>query len=288
MKKHFETFLLSVLLCMSIVLGLAFWLNIKFNFNLFSAQHWDELAKLQVSHTPIDPVFYISIGVALFILISGLYMIYRPKLRKISIYNNAPVTTKIAQPTVQEKNIEPQKTTSISPTLLQRPPKLNLSQKTLSATQPNTQTTATPKQGSNRVTIYDTQLSQIFSDNNYLVKPNITVAGFTSNVFAIGKDEILWIGGVDCDIKIFKQVVEKLQSIFKETLEDIPINVFPFILDTKKIYDSDENIMIFHSIEDVKNTMSQNPNPTDSDTDQANFDAYSDYIDTIIQYVKNL
>lgn len=123
MKKYLETFLLSVLLGTSVLLGLAFWLNIKFNFNLFSAHHWNELAKLQVSHTPINIVFYISMGVALFILIFGLYMIFRPRFRKITITNNVNTVESIT-PIIPEKTTEPQ--VSRPATFLQQPPKLHL------------------------------------------------------------------------------------------------------------------------------------------------------------------
>lgn len=290
MKKHIETILSSVLLGTSVLLGLSFWLNIKFGFNLFYAAHWDELAKLQASHIKIDTGFYISIGIAIFIFIFGLYLIFRPRLRKI-FTNKSNENINVSQPIYIRQKTDT-KTETLSPIYLTKPPKLNLPKNaaTFMAQHHSTQQPVAQEahKEPNRITLYDEQLSKIFSDAMYLVKPNIKIAGFTSNLLAIGKDEILWIGGVDCDINIFKKAIDKLKSVFTDTLEDIPINVFPFILDTKKIYDSDENIMVFHNIEDVQNTISQNPNPKDSDTDQENFDAYSDYIDTIIQYVKNI
>lgn len=292
MSRIHEKFLSSILLGISILLGLSFWLNIRFNFNIFSKYHWHELARLQVSHTPIDSAFYISIGIALFLFILGLYMIFKPRFRKISLQQNniAP-----SEPVIKQSATENQKTTSSNPVMPQQPPRLNLPKNmaAVAAQQHQinmTQNATTPQSGkteSNRVTIYDNQLSQIFSDAQYLVKPNIYINGFKSNLFAIGHDEILWIGAVDCDINLFKTALEKLKAIFAETLEDIPITVYPFILDNKRIYDSDEDILVFHDIKDITNTLSQNPNPKTPDMDQENFDAYSDYIDTIIQYFKN-
>ncbi len=40
-------------------------------------------------------------------------------------------------------------------------------------------------------------------------------------------------------------------------------------------------------MEELSNFVNENPNPQPSDLEKENFDAYSDYIDTIIQYAKN-
>lgn len=292
MKKHIETILISILFSTSVLLCLSFWLNIRFGFNLFYASHWDELAKLQAAHIPINNTFYISIGITIFILIFGLYLIFKPKFRKIT----KPKQSESLSATDISKSISTQtpviNNSVTKPVSLTKPKQLNLPKNFAAIVEQqyknttNQQQTPKPKNESNNVTIYDSQLSEIFTDNAYLVKPNIKFQGFTSNLFAIGKDEVLWIGAVDCDINIFKKVIDKLKSVFAETLEDIPINVYPFILDNRKMYDFDENIMIFHDINDLKNTVSQHPNTGDSDKES--FDAYSDYIDTIIQYVKNI
>ncbi len=193
MKKHIETILSSVLLGTSVLLGLSFWLNIKFGFNLFYAAHWDELAKLQASHIKIDTGFYISIGVAIFIFIFGLYLIFRPRLRKI--FTNKPnENTNVSQPIyVEQKNNT--KTETHSPISLTKPPKLNLPKNATTFMvqhQINQQPVAKGNlKEPNRVTLYDEQLSKIFSDAMYLVKPNIKITGFTSNLLAIGKYEIL-------------------------------------------------------------------------------------------------
>lgn len=292
MKKYFEKILTAILLGTSVLLALSFWLNIRFNFNLLSAKHWNELAQLQVSHTPISITFYISLGIALFIFIAGLYMIFRPRFRKISPALNVSKPKAEIQTTVLDtKPVEtPQHMPSTS---LQQPPKLNLPKNIAEvAAQRYKNTTNAPKATSapetERITVYDSALAEIFTENKYVVKPALKIANFTSNLFAIGKDEIVWIGGVDCDINVFKQAIDKLHSIFTDTLEDIPITIYPFILDTKRIYDSDENIAVFHDIEDLRNAISQNPNGIMPEEEEENFNAYSEYIDTIIQYAKNL
>lgn len=292
MKKYFEKILTTILLGTSVLLALSFWLNIRFNFNLLSAKHWNEVAQLQVSHTPISTAFYISLAVALFIFIAGLYMIFRPRFRKIPQLTDSPKPT--TETTTNVSDTKPAKTPQHTPSIsLQQPPKLNLPKNIAEIAVRHHQdmentTTIKPTSEKGLVTVYDSTLAEIFTENKYVVKPTLKIANFTSNLFAIGKDEIAWIGGVDCDINVFKQAIEKLHSIFTETLEDIPITIYPFILDTKRIYDSDENIAVFHDIEDLKNAISQNQNGDISEEEKENFDAYSEYIDTIIQYAKNL
>ena len=69
MRNKIERILLSILLGTSILLGLSFWLNMKFGFNLFLNEHWHKLSELQATHTPINPWFYVSIEIAIFLFL---------------------------------------------------------------------------------------------------------------------------------------------------------------------------------------------------------------------------
>ena len=116
----------------------------------------------------------------------------------------------------------------------------------------------------------------------FIVKKKPKISGFTPNLFALGADEIIWIGGVDCDIDKLNKAIERLESTFEETLEDITIIVNAFLIDTVGKYNSDDRIHIFHSIDELKQYISENPgNPID-DSNREDFDAYSDYIDTVL------
>lgn len=284
MKKFFESVLLSILTGISVLLGLSFWLNIKFGFNLFNAQHWNELARLQATNTPISISFYISIGLAIFIFISGLYLIFRPKLRNIfkksyTVSQTNPVLyTKTEQHNEKDKIVE-------TIQFMSRPPRLNLPKNIgdIAAekykSQPNTVIDKTK---------YNDALSEIFSSNNYLVKKNPIISGKETNLFAIGNNEIVWLGYVNIDLNEFKNAVKKLSDIFSDTLTDIPITIRSFLIDTTNKYDSDDEILIFNNIEDLKEFISENPGEQIEDSDKENFDAYSEYIDTIIQYIKNV
>lgn len=282
MKKYLGQILSSILLGTSVLLALSFWLNVNFGFNLFYAQHWNELAQLQASHSHINNGFYVSIGAAILVFIVGLYMIFRPK-------NYGHEQTNINTPRQQTttnyiitNNVEHTNQDAIQNNItLSKPPKLNLPK---SATKLASQRFAELASQQN----YDSQLSEIFTNAGYVIKPNITIGGFTTNLFAIGTGELVWFGAIDCDMEKFRNTVNRLNSIFSETLEDIPINVFAFILDTKNRYKTDDNTLIFHTTEELKEFMATNTNPPLTDSERENFDAYSNYIDTVIQYAKNV
>lgn len=314
MNKQIEHILLSILASLSVLLGLTFWLNIRFGFNLFSSEHWQELASIQASNTYIDKTFYISIFVAVFILIFFLYLINRPRfvhhhkktitpiqstpvvstVKKTDIKESTPTqniqqenTPNIVAPQIPEPEAKPQST--INDMFLSRPPQLNLPKniEQIAAQQYEQLKNQPQYQNENKPTIvrndqYDKEIAETFSNCAYLVKPNPTIAGLKTNLFAIGNKEVVWIGCVDCDINKLKSAIEQLKSTFKETLEDIPITVYSFLLDTNNLYSSDENIFVFHNLDDLKKFILDNQGLDIPESDQDDFNAYSEYIDTII------
>ncbi len=291
MRNKLENFLLAVLLGISVLLGLSFWLNTKFGFNMFCAAHWDKLSQLQAEKAHINIWFYVSIGVAIFVFIFGLYIICRPRLHSIFInHKSATVPNKIQelpqQPVQQPQPEQQQIQTPVNSINLVRPPKLNLP-RNMAQVAAAQQTKQTQQQIIPDKNPYIDKIAEIFTNNAYLVKKNPTINGFTPDLFAIGNNEVLWIGGVDCDMSKLSMVIEKLKSIFMETLSDIQITIYSFILDNKKQYESKDNIFVFHDIDDLSKFISENQGADISPEDQENFDAYSEYIDTIIQYVKN-
>jgi hypothetical protein len=260
------------------------------------------LAELQAAQTPVNPWFYVSIEIAFFLFFVGLIIIYVPKNKhkpeekpvseNISITKPVPITAdkkpeSISKP---EQNAAPE---SIAATLV-RPPRLNLPKniaEILSKKQPGnmpSQTTTEPKKTNNSdENPYNPIIAKIFSDAGYVVKPNPSISGFKPNLFAIGNNEIVWIGGVDCTTQDIQKAVQKLNDVFEETLSDIPINIRPFIIDDFNKLTSDD-ILIFHSIDELKTFVSENPADIIQEEEQDNFNSYSEYIDTIIQYIKNL
>lgn len=319
MNKHLEHFLLSVLVAISVLLGLTFWLNLNFGFNLLSAEHWHELALLQASNVTIDKSFYISIAVAIFIFVISMYIIYRPRFRKIPMPRPQNIEIKTLPAII--KNTEPQpttkETTDVKQTIsepkeskpmqtikadepkiekaapvpqqinLARPPKLNLptNMAQIAANQYNTQMAT--QQSAATATQYDDALAELFSNTAYLVKKNQTITGLKTNLIAIGNHELFWVGCVDCDINKMKTLINKIKETFTQTLPDIPITVYSFILDTKKIYESDPDIFIFHDMDNVRKFIYDNQGTDISPEYQEDFDAYSEYIDTVLMLLAN-
>lgn len=306
MKKQLENFLLTLLVGTSVLLVLTFWLNTKFGFNLFSSEHWHELSILQASGEKIDNNFYISIGIALLVFIILLNVIYRPNHKKDAktintlpvpitqnqpIENSKPDISKQSEPEshIDTKNEEKtteqtqhQKQTAPETTIaLTRPPRLNLPKNAaeIAAIQHNQIHEQTPASQTDK---YDKELEKIFSENSFLVKKQPTISGFKPNLFAIGVNEIVWIGGVDCELDKINNAIKRLESTFTETLEDITITVNAFLIDTKGKYNSDERIKIFHNIEELGHYISENPSKKITDDDREDFDAYSEYIDTVL------
>ncbi len=136
---------------------------------------------------------------------------------------------------------------------------------------------------------YNPMLAEIFTNNGFTVKPSLKLSNFSTNLFAIGPDEVVWIGAVDADINKFRECIEKLKSIFIDTLEDIEINVNSFMLDTQNKYQSnDSSILLVKSVEELNKILAENPAVEIDENNSENFNAYSEYIDTIIQYAKNM
>ncbi len=307
MRKQIEHLLLTILTGTTVLLALTFWLNTNFGFNLFDFQHWQELALLQANGAPIDKNFYISIGIAIFVFIICLYIIYHPRFRKIPkpiTQPNLPAisvektpllpknyprpkqpeqnTADVARP---EPSITPQTQEPINNINLARPPKLHLPKNIaqIAAAQYANQPQTAPMQ-SNK---YDDELAEIFSENMFIVKKNPTISGFKPNLFAIGANEVVWIGGVDCPIEKMNTAIERLNSTFRETLEDITITINSFIIDTTNQIKSDNKIQIFHNIDELKQYISENPGDSILDENREDFDAYSEYIDTVLTLLYN-
>ena len=163
-----------------------------------------------------------------------------------------------------------------------RPPKLNLPRNMaqIAAQQHQIQT---DKINSEQQTEQDNiEIAKIFTDNNYLVKKNAAISGLKTNLFAIGNNEQLWIGAVNCDIKLMQSAINQLNSVFTETLEDIAIHINAFIIDTFGKYSTTDGINVFHNIQELSDFISAHPGDTIEDFDRENFEAYSEYIDTVI------
>lgn len=132
-------------------------------------------------------------------------------------------------------------------------------------------------------------LSQIFTQNGYTVKKNPFIAGWQPNLLAIGTNEVLWIGGIGATTGQVKKAINKLNQIFSDTLDDIYIGINGFSINAPDAQTVEFNdILLFNTNEDLEAYMASHKNPAPTAEEQENFDAYSEYIDTVIGYIGKL
>ncbi|MGI5845699.1 MAG: hypothetical protein ACOX7D_00745 [Alphaproteobacteria bacterium] len=324
MKKRYEIILLDLLWLSAIVLFASFWFDIKFNFNIFFKDHWHYLMLQQLNPGSVLPSFYISLIIFIIVGVSGLYFISRPRTRKINFanYKEQTNTQTLSQENSQGK-INPIKQDSDNvpsiptPPIPQRPPKIirPLQQMITPITPvPSAQTTSFNIDTSNQ----NEKLKSIFESAGYVVKQPPIINGLKINLWAIGMDETLYIGFADphggdivaseggdskwqsdkdsflSPVWNLNQSLMKIRSLFKETLDDeIQINIEAFVVmnnanitnrdDWEKVWQA-FNISVFDSTDTLAEFMNNNKNREMESEEQEDFDAYSDYIDTVSSY----
>lgn len=312
MNKQIEHILLGLLWLLAATLATTFWLNTNFGFNIFSAQHWEYLSYLQAARTPVRPMFYISLVVAMLIAIAGLYITMctfsasgttrrcgwlsrlrgTPRNRNTTRANanndpdsstlDIPVTEPQAQPlTMPAETMTATPDTPITPTMpsTPRPPRLNITPS--AAPRPSSAPeikTATPSDKD-----LD-ELRRIFTDAGYIIKDAPRIGNYKPALMAIGTGENVWIGDIKVSPDKIQTAMDKLSEVFADTLDDIEITINGFVVSpTEPI--SSNTIMSFDDIEKLREYISAHPNPPVTQDDQSTFDAYSEYIDTVIKFI---
>ncbi|MBQ7127695.1 MAG: hypothetical protein IJO18_01795 [Alphaproteobacteria bacterium] len=302
MKKNFENILLGLLWLMVATLGTTFWFNTRFGFNLFSGAHWDYLATQQASRTPVSFWFYFSFVAATFITLFVLYLLIKPRRRHIKISapqkpNTAPKTNPDAsQINIIPGTVQHAPTTPVAPTaapMPPRPPRLNIAPANTFAPATPMPTTMTPTIPATATTpsVQTKQdwpeIREIFSMAGYVIKPEPFINGKKMALLAIGTDEVLYLGAVGISTSQMQGCVNKLQQIFRDTLDDIEITVNAFVLNPTGT-NADESILTFNSIDELRHYMNEHRNTPLNTDDAENFAAYSEYITTVIEYIGKL
>lgn len=317
MRNRLDNILLGTLWLLAATLGASFWFNTKYGFNIFSAPHWQYLAYLQASKTPVAPSFYISLGVAVFITIFGLYFLIQPKFRKIVLPIMKTKKSGVTTQSVHTPNTEPTSQKSDASEIVTIPntasqPTPHDTQKPVSAyapapiwgTPPRPPHLTLPSSNSYAAapiathaqvattTNDDTDnnaIREIFSQNGYIVKKTPYINKWRPNLLAIGTNEVLWIGAVGTPTTQVRAAINKLNQIFSDTLDDVYINVNGFSINAPDAETTEfQDILLFNSIDDLGKYIAQHPNPQPDADEKENFDAYSEYIDTVIGYIGNL
>ena len=286
--------LLGTLWCMAIVLGLDFCLNTVYNFNMFSSAHWTYIATAQAAGQQIATGFYIAITLAIILGIFGLYMLFRPRFRKIILPKPepAPMSTPDITPPAQDDISQTPKNKIETTPIIERPPRLHIQTQNTSRTmQPKTQQRDTQQNTAQKTTPqnprYTHEIREIFEKNNYIVFDAKKISNTNISLIALGSDETLWIGACDISHEQMADVILEFQSVFNETLQDIEIDINAFIINPT---DNDivESILDFASLDELSNTINENPNTEPEDNAESdNMDAFRGYIETVITYLGN-
>ena len=297
MRNKFDNILLGTLWLLLSTLGACFWFNTRFGFNILSGTHWRHLAYMQVTQTQIKPSFYISIIVTVFCIVFGLYLLIRPRFRKITLPQTATKEEQ-TQPIISET-----KPNDADIFALARPKRLNgTTATTTSSTQikimtaPVAGTAITPQEPQTKApaihttnTQKSTEMMSIFSSAGYIIKKSATVEGYQIPLIAVDSMQQLWIGGENIETTVMQKIVDSFQQIFCDTLEDIDIPIIGFVVNPVDIANPvAPNILIFKTDDELRTYMMENPNPPLDPDMSENCEAFSTFISTVIDYIGRL
>ena len=308
MTKNFENFLLGLLWLLSISLAVTFWMNINYGFNVLSSAHWAYLSELQASRTQIKFDFYISLISAIVIGLVGLYIIVRPRDKKITASEVSPESkfdiprTQVAPQKNTQKSQIQEHAAQIEP--VPSKPKIIVQNRPLSPsgisspvhTPRQTLTPPTEKvvppvptliSEKPNIAKSNSELQTEFETLGYIIKPCNKIGKITKPVVALGYDNTLWIGASKESVKSMQDSIQTLISIFDDTLGDSAsdIIVHGCIVDTNETSDNPELISTFTNINEFKGFMNDKYNKKPDDFDDDLFDAISTYISTVTNYI---
>ena len=294
MRNKFDNILLGTLWILITTLAACFWFNSLYGFDIFSGAHWKHLAYMQAAQNPIKPSFYISMVMFVLIVIVGMYFLARPRLRKITL----PIrdTGKPGERTKTETPISTPNTTTQTPEIgLTRPPRLNLGTTNVSTSSTTTAPLTAPVVAPVKPVANSPQpqkkwpeIDEIFESAGYKIMGTPRVGGIQTALCAIGANETIWIGGVNIQKSQLNTIIERLNQIFVDTLEDIPIYINAFIVSDNGITSSDyPDILTFASTDELRTYMQSHPNPTIPENEQEDFNAFAEYISKVLQFIGN-
>ncbi len=295
MRNRTNNILIGLLWLLAISLGTSFWFNTQYGFNIFSLQHWQYLAYMQASGQPVKSGFYISFLIIVIIAVLGLYKLLQPKNHGSIM----PTRDNLQRPAQPQQSIQPiiQETKPIevstpqepaAPTMpgMVRPPRLNIPAVTrTTAPTPRVPLTATapstPKVDPEQEYA---DIHEIFTSAGYVYKGSPRIKNVQTSVIAIGTDEVLWIGATGVSTPDMQRAIDTLNGVFADTLDDIEININAFIIGATDNVDN-SSIMRFASVDELRAFINEHKNTQPDEDEQENFDAYSGYIGTVVDYI---
>ncbi len=286
MLKFIKKLLSGILWFATAIMAGALWLNLEYSFNIFSIPHWKHLGQLQATNANILFEFYMSLIAITVIALGGFYLIVRtrkgqtPKQPKIKADDKFQKIQMNDDKFLSQNNSTNDKTAATTDFV--RPPKLSLSLSPAAA--PSVQQKSMPVPNSAIATkINNEGLQKIFEKAGYIVKSAPTVANLTFDLFAIGAPDILWIGSNGVSVDVFKKSLDKVYELLAEALDDLEIDIRPFIIDAKNRDDS-YDIMYFDKTSDMEKYVLNNPNNNNDADSVEMFNDYNQFIDVLIKH----
>ena len=296
MRNRINNILIGLLWLLAVTLGASFWFNIKYGFNIFSLPHWQYLAYMQASNQPVRASFYISFLIVVVLAVYGLYKLLQPRHRYIVLpvvdksartIQKTQTTPEPVQPQIMVETTvsapEPKPTAPTANPL--RPPRLNI---------PNVSRTSAPVPYVPLTNKAETKhfdpeqeyadIHAIFTSAGFVYKGSPRIKNIQTSVIAIGTGEILWIGATGISTADMQNTVDTLRGVFTDTLDDIEININAFIIGATDNID-DTSIMHFATVDDLRAFIDTHQNVPPAEDEVENFDAYSAYIGTVVEYL---
>lgn len=94
------------------------------------------------------------------------------------------------------------------------------------------------------------------------------------------------MGGVGIKTTDMRAAIDKLAQIFTDTLDETYININGFVIAAPDAATSEfQDILMFNTINELRDYITRMPNPPLPDDDDGIFDAYSEYIDAVINHI---
>lgn len=309
-----ERFLIAVLWLSALMLLAMWFFNTIYGFNLFIAAHWQYLAELQLMGT-VERGFYISFMTFIVIAVFGLYVLIVPWHRKIKMQKHE---TLVANHESLQENNDARPASKASPPDMSRPPRLNINVFT-PAPPPVVNSTPQIRAPEPRLPSPEDieKIRNIVDQVGFTIKQAPRIGDVKLDLWAIGPDEALVIGiyspedgeiiaaeGGDSIWKAngrnFKSpvwrmtsVVQRLEALFLEILDpDLKINILPFVISKGKIANKDAvqvvwdalGVKMFDDVDVFDNFMHENRPGMMDEVQKGNFDAFSEFVDTVTGY----
>lgn len=134
-----------------------------------------------------------------------------------------------------------------------------------------------------------TKISKMYdalTDAGYQISDLIRINGKHPAIVAIGTNEKLFIATLIDDYEILQNALKRIELCFADTLEGLHIDTHILCMTNRDIDSNDKRILRFTNINAFEKYLKSHKNVRPStQQDKDNFDAYAEYINTVMTYL---